>query len=229
VITPPKLGYLAKLRFALQRRRAEKAKLAPADRAALSTARATWAIAILTLVTIGVGVSQFVIFNRQLNVMSGQLDAMLRDEEPRIRILTELMRPPTFSLMKGSQDTGYAAWNVFFINAGKGSALKAKVNSYISLGDGPFIRSNAQVRADPFVTDEISPGGNGFFTIFSLPIPKADFDSSVSKDHAISIYFTYDYSDDREHTYNLEVCMTQQANGTLGFLHAAECKKKIMS
>jgi hypothetical protein len=66
----------------LQERRAKKKKQNPVDRAATSTARATWAIAVLTAVTIGVGWSQYRIFDRQLTVMQGQLDEMKQSFAP---------------------------------------------------------------------------------------------------------------------------------------------------
>jgi hypothetical protein len=52
-----------------ERRRAEKSKYSPSDRAALSTARATWFIAVLTLVAAGAAISQYVIFDKQLSAM----------------------------------------------------------------------------------------------------------------------------------------------------------------
>lgn len=52
-----------------EKRRAEKKQQNPADRAARSTARATWFIALLTIATIGVGISQFRIYEGQLNEM----------------------------------------------------------------------------------------------------------------------------------------------------------------
>jgi len=64
----------------LQAKCAEKKKQNLTDRAAKSTARATWAIAALTLVTIGVGISQYVIFSRQLDEMrstGGQTDRLI--------------------------------------------------------------------------------------------------------------------------------------------------------
>jgi hypothetical protein len=69
-----------------EKSRAEKQKKGPEDRAATSTARATWAIAFLTLATIGVGISQYVIFDHQLKVMQGQLDVMHADQRPWIYI-----------------------------------------------------------------------------------------------------------------------------------------------
>jgi hypothetical protein len=50
-------------------RRTENDHESAADRSSRSTARATWAIAILTLVTIAVGGSQYIIFGRQLDAM----------------------------------------------------------------------------------------------------------------------------------------------------------------
>jgi hypothetical protein len=52
------------------------------NRAANWTAGATVAIAILTAVTIGVGISQYVIFDRQLTVMQGQRDEMKQSFAP---------------------------------------------------------------------------------------------------------------------------------------------------
>ncbi|MGC1777090.1 MAG: hypothetical protein WBB34_04035 [Xanthobacteraceae bacterium] len=81
-IVSPWARCVAKIKRKLQERRAEKKKQGAADRAAHSTARATWAIAFFTLVTIAVGASQYVTFNRQLGVMQGQLDAMNAERRP---------------------------------------------------------------------------------------------------------------------------------------------------
>jgi hypothetical protein len=51
------------------KRRAEKYHESATDKASRSTSRATWAIAVFTLATIGVGISQYIIFSRQLNEM----------------------------------------------------------------------------------------------------------------------------------------------------------------
>jgi hypothetical protein len=52
-----------------EKRRIEKYHESAADRASRSTARATWMIAALTVATICVGVSQYIIFDRQLAAM----------------------------------------------------------------------------------------------------------------------------------------------------------------
>lgn len=85
-------------------RRTEKYHESAADRASRSTARATWFIGALTLVAIGVGVSQYIIFSRQLHVMEinasdsdtaikrqmaimrGQLDQMDIAQRPWLRL-----------------------------------------------------------------------------------------------------------------------------------------------
>jgi len=54
------------------------------NRSANWTAWATVAIAILTAVTIGVGISQYIIFDRQLGVMQGQLTEMQAEQRPWI-------------------------------------------------------------------------------------------------------------------------------------------------
>lgn len=86
--------------------RAEKKKESAADRAATSTARATWAIAFLTVVTIGVGVSQYVIFSRQLTVMQGQLNAMDADQRPWVSVFPKdglsIIEPLTFDTKNGA-------------------------------------------------------------------------------------------------------------------------------
>jgi hypothetical protein len=60
---------IAAIESHLEKRRSEKKQQTATDRAARSTARATWAIAILTAATICVGISQYVIFSRQLGEM----------------------------------------------------------------------------------------------------------------------------------------------------------------
>jgi hypothetical protein len=67
----------------LKKRRSEKNKQSAVDRAAASTARATWAIAVLTAVTIGVGISQYFIFNNQLDATK---DEFAFTHRPHIRL-----------------------------------------------------------------------------------------------------------------------------------------------
>jgi hypothetical protein len=174
----------------LQERRSQKKKQTPTDRAAISTARATWAIAILALVTVGVGISQYVIFNRQLNVMKGQLDVMLRDEEPHF-VLTEKLAPPIFHpVVAGNDSLGVAAWNIPYINSGKSVARNITVNTYMSLDYAPFIRSNSLLRPEPIKIDEIVSGSGGFFTVTSQIITKAEFDVLRAKELAIANFCT---------------------------------------
>jgi hypothetical protein len=67
-----------------QHRRAKKQKESSTDRATNSLARATWFIAVLTLAIAGVGFSQYFTFERQLEVMQGQLDEMQAEQRPWI-------------------------------------------------------------------------------------------------------------------------------------------------
>jgi len=60
----------------LQQRRAEKAHETAIDRATRGTNRASWVIAIATIVTAGAAISQYFVFDRQLASMNGQLDEM---------------------------------------------------------------------------------------------------------------------------------------------------------
>lgn len=70
------LRRLKKIQTSPQKGRAKAEKQDAVEHAANSTAWATWAIAFLTFVTIGVGISQYVTFDRQLTVMQEQLDEM---------------------------------------------------------------------------------------------------------------------------------------------------------
>jgi hypothetical protein len=198
-----------------------------AERAAISTARATWAIAALTLATMVVGIFQYVTFGRQLSVMQGQLDAMMRDEQPRLRLLTEIMPGPGFGLLSGSLDTGNVYWNVPYFNAGKENALEVTVETYMSLDGRPYVRSDREKRPDPLQIDEMLPGANAFLTIFSSPIPKAQFDVLKSKENGISIYLNFSFRDDFGHHSHLSGCFLLLPNGLIANLNAAECKKKI--
>ena len=82
--TPPRNGQqpdwisrsVAHIKAYFKKRRAEKSKEAPADRAGRQTATATWVIALSTVATLGVGISQYLVFSNQLTVMQGQLDEM---------------------------------------------------------------------------------------------------------------------------------------------------------
>ncbi len=78
--------WVSDLQRCFHKYRANNEKLAPADRAANSTARATWAIAVLTVATIIVGVFQYHTFDHQLTVMQGQLDAAVADQRAWLKI-----------------------------------------------------------------------------------------------------------------------------------------------
>ncbi|WP_315706616.1 MULTISPECIES: hypothetical protein [unclassified Bradyrhizobium] len=220
-----KRSIMDRVRAALDRRRVYHANLQPAEKAARSTARATWAIALLSLVTIVVGVLQYITFGKQLTVMQGQLDAMLRDQEPHIVLGTA--SPPYFNLMEGSQDTGYVHWNVSYIDNGKGSALDVLINTFMSLDQGQFERPSSNLRSDPVVADEVSVGTFNFLTISSSsPIPKARFDSLFRKDHGIEVLVEATYHGDIGKRYLATICLSYNPNTTISHLSAAECQKR---
>jgi hypothetical protein len=76
-VISPRPGWLIQgIKHKFHERRTKNNQQNSVDRAATSTARATWAIAVLTAVTIGVGWSQYRIFDRQLTVMQDQLKEM---------------------------------------------------------------------------------------------------------------------------------------------------------
>lgn len=83
------VSLLRKIQGQLEKRRAKQKQEAPADRAAKSTARATWAIAALTLAAIAVGVSQYVIFNRQLDEMRRTREGGDESMAAQIRIMQD--------------------------------------------------------------------------------------------------------------------------------------------
>lgn len=90
---------ISNIKYYFQQRSAEKKKESAIDRAAQSTARATWAIAFLTVVTIVVGVSQYFTFNRQLSVMQDQLKIMEADQRPWISLEMQIDGPLTHNVI----------------------------------------------------------------------------------------------------------------------------------
>ena len=133
----------------LEQRRAEKKQQTDADRAALSTARATWAIALLTIATIGVGISQFLIYKwqldemratreggdkstvDQLNIMSGQLSQMNLAQRPWIKL--EKIEPTSLT----SDDAyGVSFWaKVIVSNVGHSPAQNVSVTADLLIQD----------------------------------------------------------------------------------------------
>jgi hypothetical protein len=103
----------------------------PTDRAARSTARATWAIAVLTLVTIAVGISQYVTFDRQLTVMQDQLDSMNRaDDTTRESIIAAnraWLAPQNMEVAVAVED-GTPKIMVHYQNIGRFPATDARAN-----------------------------------------------------------------------------------------------------
>jgi hypothetical protein len=227
---PPKPSWLSRavgnVRRYREHRRAEKKKHAPADRAAISTARATWFIAVLTLVTAGAAISQYIIFDRQLKVMQGQLDIMLRDEEPKFTV-TDKLAGPLFQPASAAGDVGYVSWSIPYINSGKGAAFNQTIDTYISLDYGPFVRSNAALRPEPIRADEISAGESHYFTINSQLIRKDQFDVIRAKELAIAAFADFTYFDRLDRKYTFGWCMRLFANGAIAHPNASECRKSI--
>jgi transposase-like protein len=167
----------------LEKRRAKKAKQNPVDRAATSTARATWAIAILTAVTIGVGWSQYRIFDRQLTVMRGQLDAMEADQRPWLRPKIIEMEPLAITEKNISFGVTFE-----FINSGKSPATqighsadlhRAGKSLYSAYAD---LCMAAEMSGNDTIAPTIFPNENGnrrFTDLWSKP-NVADFNTRFS-------------------------------------------------
>lgn len=128
------LRCIRKIKRYFQRRRAEKKKEDATDRAARSTANATWAIAFLTIVTICVGISQYVIFGRQLSVMQGQLNEMEASQRPWVSVEATGVGPIQFT-------KPLAAWIPFSItlkNVGHSPTMK-KVSKFTQFKKANFL------------------------------------------------------------------------------------------
>ena len=84
---------IAKIKRYLHERRAEREKESPQDRFGRRTSTATMWIAILAGVAAGIGVLQYCTFQKQLDVMQGQLDSMERDQAPYVSVSDKMSNP----------------------------------------------------------------------------------------------------------------------------------------
>lgn len=167
---------------------------------------------------------QATIAGQQLTVMQGQLDAMMREQEPHI-----LAKPaePGFQLAVSSADRGAITWTIEYENSGKGIANDITVNTYMRLESGPFIRSNPMLRPEPVRTDELLSGAQRFLTISSPFTTTDQFAALKGKDLGISIFIEFLYSDTDGKHYITAYCMGRFANGAITNYLSADCRKHI--
>jgi hypothetical protein len=161
----------------------------------------------------------------QLQVMQSQLEAMQRDQEPRL--MTLKLEGPTYISGPGNRDPGFISWKVAFTNSGKGAAIDVSINTYMSLDYAPFVRSNSSFRPEPIRREQIGPGESEGFAIVSRPVTKAQFDALVVKDLAIEIFFEFVYQDVLQKQYIVPSCLALLAGGGNAIRPVADCRKMI--
>jgi hypothetical protein len=194
------------------------------SRAATSTARATWAIVILTAVTIGVSLSQYRIFDRQLTVMQGQLDALERDERPYVWITDKLLQPQFHPAGGTDLPIGQIVWTWEFTNFGNGRAIGLSSKDYIRMGPNSVFKRSFGTKGEAYGGD-IPKGKTNFNTTISEPIQKADFDRLLAIDGGISILIEMKFSDLIGKTQETAVCLVNLASGAIQLANPAECGK----
>lgn len=116
----------------LQDRRTKQEKENPQDRAARSTARATWAIAVLTAVTICVGVSQYIIFGRQLDVMEN-------DKRPWIKADVSIPAYVLTTEWEGSRGINFPL-KFLLRNFGQVPAVNVRIYQTVAVHPGNILR-----------------------------------------------------------------------------------------
>jgi hypothetical protein len=95
-----------------EKRRAEKEKRTPTDRAAISTARATWVIALLTIAMVGVGVLQYLIFHAQLTEMQTEQRPWIVVDDIKLREHDDFNRLEPFYPKVGEFNLSFLLKNV---------------------------------------------------------------------------------------------------------------------
>ena len=121
----------------LEKRRSEKKQETAADRSARSTARATWAIALLTVATISVGILQY-------NIISAQLNEMRDEQRPWVSV--EITGDPMVTIAPKKSSV---ALTFTLKNVGKSVALGA-TGKYFAQG---FYGSTPYTNVDPCISD----------------------------------------------------------------------------
>jgi hypothetical protein len=185
------------------------------------TARVGWftfALVVISLITAG-------IFQRQLSVMRGQLDAMERDQRPYL-MLTDPINQPFFLAVDGDlgkAGLGELIWNWNFTNFGKGRALGVQIDEFMKIEEGPFKRTRGA--AGPGFAGDMPPTKINFGTISSGPILKNYVDILLQKDLAIVFLIEFRYSDLIGNSYETDICVSRFRSGGMPFLDPAKCKK----
>lgn len=182
-----------------KKRRTEKYHESAADWASRSTARATWMIAALTATTIGVGVSQYIIFSRQLT-------AMEYDQRPWI----------------GLGFAGYppdSPFQIQFVNGGKSPAFNVsiKANVWAHNDSAEPIVPHAKCTLDCRVSGiEMLPSVPYQFILLRLPsgadipgaiVARVDYTDSEGRPHKTGICL-YHFPD----RHDLIACNTPDSN-----------------
>jgi hypothetical protein len=127
---PPKPSRLTRavenIKRCREHRRSERQKENPQDRAARKTAAATVWIAVFTFVTIGVGVSQFVIFWKQLSEMQST-------------------GKQTDDLIRATKESADAAKNAAKAASDQNAITRAQIKASLNIPDEP----NSTIRIGP--------------------------------------------------------------------------------
>ena len=153
----------------LEKRRTEKKQQTAADRAARSTARATWAIAFLTIATIGVGIAQFHIYRGQLDemratreggdksmadqmnvmrtqakVMQGQLDLLAQQMKDARQTQRAFITASNFTVTRVDRgpDTSCWSFNPTIVNDGGTPTVHMEYMQQIVVSTYPFVGLN---------------------------------------------------------------------------------------
>ena len=179
---------IGKIKTYLEKRRAKEKEENASDRAARSTARATWAIAFLTIATIGVGISQYIIFGGQLDVMKRQTAMMESDGRPWVS--TSFVGYPPDAAQLGFKNFGrFPAFHVAI------KAFSWQPTSYAPLPILPTSRCTIDCKVSdielatevPFQFVLARQGGDTTVWI----IGRADYEDAQGRPHKTGVCFVH--------------------------------------
>jgi hypothetical protein len=159
----------------------------------------------------------------QLIVISGQLDAMERDQQPNLSNGDKFI-PPDFRPVVG--DKGEIFWSWEITNFGKGEANDVTVDAFIRVGkDSPFKRSPDQPREGWMGDMPAGRTNNGL--VRTEPIyTAADFNRLKQTNFAFGILLEIRYLGLNKKKFSRLVCLSRFSGGGLGIDDPRRCQSQ---
>jgi hypothetical protein len=184
------------------------------------TARVGW----FTAALVAVSIVTALIFQGQLNVMQGQLDAMKRDQAPYIYVVLENPGAPELKAVDRENSATRIIWMSVIANAGKGLAVNVIVDHFMRVGSAPFKLTGGAT--GPLFAGDMPVGANNHLFTVSDDIDRAEYERLLGVPNGISLLLEFQYRDTAGGTYESAVCLGRSAIAQkVSLLNPDDCKK----